>query len=118
MDLKKHIGLKIKHARQKKGWTQQHFADRLSKAVETVSNIERGSVFTGLETLEQMGKLLGVPMVYFFEGAEHSRSINASQAQVQLEAKALIDRLSRNQLAPVVSMLEKLAEQSGSKSSG
>jgi len=78
----------------------------------TVSNVERGAVYTGLETLEQIAKLLGVPMIYFFDGVEHSRALKLSQAVTQTQAKALIDKLSKSQLLPVISMLERLAEQS------
>jgi transcriptional regulator with XRE-family HTH domain len=117
MDLKKHIGLRVKSARQQKGWTQEQFASRLHKAVETISHIERGATFTGLQTLEQMAKLLDKPMAYFFEGAERARTLRTSHAVAQQTAKVLIDELSEKQVRPVISLLEATIEQSRSKSS-
>ncbi|MEQ1933855.1 MAG: helix-turn-helix transcriptional regulator [Fimbriimonadaceae bacterium] len=118
MDLKKHIGLKVKTARKRKGWTQEQLASRLHKAVETISHIERGAVFTGIETLEKLAKLVGEPLVYFFEGAERAKSLNATQAEAQQKAKQLIELLSSTQLAPVIAMLESLSKQDRKPKSG
>jgi transcriptional regulator with XRE-family HTH domain len=67
MDLKKHIGLKVKAARQEQGLTQEQLAAAIEKATETVSNIERGSALTGLDTLQRISRVVGKPMVFFLQ---------------------------------------------------
>lgn len=118
MDLKKYIGLRIKLARKQKGWTQAQLADRLDKAVETISHIERGATHTSLQTLEQIAKLLGKPVIFFFEGAESARALRVSQAAAQQRAVALIAELTERQLHPIIAMLEATASQPKLKGSG
>lgn len=117
MDLKKFVGLRIKLARKEKGWTQAQLADRLDKAVETISHIERGATHTSLQTLESVAKLLGKPVIFFFEGAEKARSLRASQTEAQQRAMALVAELSERQLHPIIALLEATATQSKQKNS-
>ena len=67
-DLKSHIGARVKQARKAKKLTQAEVADRLGKAVETISNIERGASWTSLEMLENLSMLLDERVAVFFEG--------------------------------------------------
>ncbi|WP_211110592.1 helix-turn-helix domain-containing protein [Azospirillum ramasamyi] len=53
-----------------RGLTQEALAELVGRTVEAVSNIERGRTFPTIETLEQLGYSLGVPVQQFFEGAE------------------------------------------------
>lgn len=115
MDLKKLIGLKIKSARKQRGWTQAQLADRLDKAVETISHIERGATYTSLQTLEETAKLLGKPLVFFFEGAERVRNLRTSQAEAQERAIALIADLSERDLHPIIAMLEATVRKSSKR---
>jgi transcriptional regulator with XRE-family HTH domain len=84
MDLKTHIGLRVKAARTDKGLTQDQLAAALGKAVETISNIERGQALTGLATLERIAVLLDVPLLRFFDGLDGSRA-HASRRRVEAE---------------------------------
>ena len=68
-DLKSHIGARVKQARKAKKLTQAEVADRLGKAVETISNIERGASWTSLEMLENLSQLLGGRVEGFFGGS-------------------------------------------------
>lgn len=86
-NLKAHIGARIREARQKIGMTQAEVAGRLEKAVETISNIERGAAWTSLETLERMGLLFGERVEFFFEG--YSSEDRKTQTRVRLEAEAI-----------------------------
>lgn len=64
--MKTHIGVRVKTARQSKSLTQEQLADAIGKAVETVSNIERGAMLTGIDTLRRIAQALEVPLAYFF----------------------------------------------------
>jgi len=52
----------------------------VAKAVETISNIERGHTLTGLETLERIAKALGMPIIYFFEGYRAAHRVSRRRA--------------------------------------
>ncbi|SBW05036.1 Predicted transcriptional regulator (fragment) [uncultured Alphaproteobacteria bacterium] len=96
MNLKQHIGLRVKSARREKGLTQEELADRIGKAVATLSNIERGEALTGLETLALIAQATDKPMVFFFEGIEDTRLVSRkrleAEDELRLQAKRLTDQ--------------------------
>jgi transcriptional regulator with XRE-family HTH domain len=99
MDLKSHIGIRVKSARRRAGLTQEQLAERVSKAVETISNIERGHTYTGLETLEQIAKAVDTPVPFFFEGYRPERRLTKRRAYLQQRLLDLCDQLSEWQLS-------------------
>lgn len=60
MELGKRIGKRLRELREQRGWTQAEFAELTGKAVETISNMERGKSVPGLLTLEHFSRHLGV----------------------------------------------------------
>lgn len=97
-DLKSHIGARVKQARKAKKLTQAEVADRLGKSVETISNIERGATWTSLEMLENLSKLLGERVEFFFEGYAKGRRKSRSQLQLEAELATLLRDLTEDQL--------------------
>jgi len=63
----KQVGTKIKALRERRNLTQRQLANMLGRSVETISNFERGSVVTGLITLEKLGQIFEVPIRDFFD---------------------------------------------------
>ena len=110
MNLKQHIGVQVRSARIKMGLTQEQVAERLGKAVETISNIERGRGFTGLETLEPPATALRVPLRYFFEGAEEGRSLSKARAELEGHLRHEIARLSDRDVRLVLDLVRVVAE--------
>ncbi len=100
-DLKSHIGARVKLARKAKKLTQAEVADQLGKAVETMSNIERGASWTSLEMLENLSKLLGERVEFFFEGYARVRRKSRSRLQLEAELAALLRDLTEDQLRVV-----------------
>lgn len=92
MNLKNHVGLMVKLARQRAGLTQEQLAEQIGKAVETISNIERGYTFTGIETLERMSVALNVPMREFFEECGNDRNVSRNR----MEREHVLRELSRS----------------------
>ena len=97
-DLQKQIGQKIYRARKKAGLTQEELAEAVEKAPETISNIERGHVLTGLDTLQRIGQVLRTPLRDFFDVDEAVRKQDSKR--ITLEGRLLgataglpIDRL-------------------------
>ena len=60
------IGVKLKMAREKKGWTQTELAKRLNKTKSYMSNLETGRAGYSIHTLEPIAKMLDVDISYFY----------------------------------------------------
>ncbi len=81
MSIKIEIGNKVKAWRQGLNLTQEEFAFRIEKSVDTVSAIERGKNFPSYETVEAMSKALNMPISEFYRFTDDvsnpkSRDIN------------------------------------------
>lgn len=60
MNIKKQLGAKIKRLRQKRGFTQEQFAEKIDIATRTLSGIETGENFLTADTLEKILDVLNV----------------------------------------------------------
>jgi len=69
----KHIGLRIKKARQINGMTQADLADILYSNVSCISAWETGRVVISSMQLYEIAKKLDLPINYFFEGYEDEK---------------------------------------------
>lgn len=85
-DLKTYIGLQVRTARLKKSWTQEQLAERVDKAVETISNIERGNTWSGIPTLAKLGHALDIPIREMFpEEGDLRKTSNRLSNEAELE---------------------------------
>jgi transcriptional regulator with XRE-family HTH domain len=105
MDLKSHIGMRVKSARRRVGLTQEQLAEATEKAVETISNIERGHTYTGLETLEKIAVVLETPVSYFFEGYTPERRGQRRRLELQQRLLETADKLSEREIALAIRLL-------------
>lgn len=109
MDLKQHIGMKVRLARQRLGLTQEQLAEEVEKAVETLSNIERGHAYTGLETLKRLSVALGVPIRDFFEDVEERRSASRERLELEHRLRDLAGSLSDDDAKVALELVEVVA---------
>jgi transcriptional regulator with XRE-family HTH domain len=109
MDLKQHIGLRVRAARQRLGLTQEQLAEKVDKAVETISNIERGHAHTGLETLEKLGAALGVPLRDFFEEFEEQRGVPPERLELEYRLRDATRSLSDEEVRVALELVEVVA---------
>lgn len=100
-DLKSHIGARVRWARKRKQMTQADVAARLGRAVETVSNIERGASWTSLEMLQGLSELLGEPIAFFVEGFCAGQRSSGARLQLEAELAVLVRDLKDDQLRVV-----------------
>lgn len=107
--MKQHIGIRVRAARARCGLTQEGVAEEIGKAVETVSNIERGQTFTGLDTLERLGRCLRVPVGDFFEGYDADRDVHKGRVELEQRLHELTRLLSENDLKIAVDLIEGLS---------
>lgn len=86
-DLKRIIGWRIRARRLALNLTQEHVADAIARTVETVSNIERGKAFPGLETLEQICRVLDIQMSRLFDAEE---AVALSPLRIELQERLIL----------------------------
>ena len=108
-DLKHYIGTAVRAARERKGWTQDRLAEEIEKAVETISNIERGFTYTGIATLERISEALQVPIREFFP-ADHVRTISPERQRNELVLEGLVRSLPDSDLEIAVGQVRVLSE--------
>lgn len=113
MDLKEHIGLRIRRARLIRGFTQEQLAECTEKTVETISNIERGQTLTGLETLERLGQCLDTPVRDFFEDVEDRDRVSVRRRELETQLGDLAKRLSDDDLTATLEMAQALSRRRG-----
>ena len=70
----------------------------MTKAVETISNIERGQALTGLETLEEIASAVKTPLTYFFEGYRPDRRITGRRASLEQQVLDELEKLTDEQV--------------------
>ena len=98
MSLKDYIGLKIKNGRLEKGLTQEQLAAEIGKAVETISNIERGRNHTSLETLEKISDVLDIPVARLFKDADKASGISRRRMEKLEDFEKLLMELDDKEL--------------------
>ena len=107
-ELGKRIGKRLRELRVGRGWTQAEFAQITNKAVETISNMERGKTVPGLLTLEQFAKHLGVGLEELFRSNEPEDAHRSRHATVLVAAA---QRLSDAELELVAGFIGLLDQQ-------
>lgn len=111
MDLKQHIGLRVKSARRERGLTQEQLAEQIDKAVETLSNIERGAALTGLETLALIAQVTDKPMAFFFEGIDDTRPVSRKRLEAEDELRLQAKELRDDDLALAIALVKTVAQE-------
>jgi transcriptional regulator with XRE-family HTH domain len=102
VDISKHIGERIRRARELRGLTQSELAQALGKNPTTVSNYENGNRTIRAIELPELARILDVPITYFFESegllnerlAELIDSLQTQRALDEPLLRELVDLLS------------------------
>ena len=104
MDLKQHIGLRVRAERQRLSLAQEQLAERVGKAVETISNIERGFAYTGLEISEKLSAVLDESIVSFFKGVDEAGSLSRERVELENELSQVARKLDDRDLRTTLQM--------------
>lgn len=102
------VGKSVKLARQQKGLTQESLSQAINKAVETISNIERGKTAPSLATLEDISNVLGLPVQHFV--SDHGTRRSDGRQALTLELASIVEQLSDDQLLLLIKLGVTLAE--------
>jgi len=107
-EIGKRVGRRIKEIREGRGLTQAQVACMLGKSIETISNFERGKVVTSLETLERLGRQLGVQTKVFFD--EQFESVNSFEqvSENAIKVRNAADFLPEDDLEIIAGLVEVL----------
>ena len=106
--MKKHVGSRIQQERKAKKLRQSELAQLTGKSVETISNIERGAVWTSLNMLESLGEALGVPIYSFFDEYDGRSKKSAERLILEAEVKILLQRMNTQKLSMVRDLAKSL----------
>src|ERR1700712_3798352 len=89
-ELSRIVGLRVKRAREAANLTQSQLAERIDRTKEAVSNIERGVSLPGLDTLQAICDVTGIPLTAVVEAIGDDGATLEQRAQLN----ALFGRLS------------------------
>ncbi|MGF7159033.1 transcriptional regulator with XRE-family HTH domain [Rhodoligotrophos appendicifer] len=67
-----HVGSRVRMRRMLIGMSQEKLGEQLGLTFQQVQKYEKGSNRVSASRLYQMGRILGVPVQYFFEELPHS----------------------------------------------
>src|SRR3954469_3991945 len=65
----RHVGSRVRMRRMMLGMSQEKLGDALSLTFQQVQKYEKGANRIGASRLQQIAKVLGVPVEFFFDGA-------------------------------------------------
>lgn len=91
VNIKKQLGAKIKRLRQKRGLTQEQFAEQINIATRTLSGIETGENFVTAETLEKVFEALEVSSSELF-AFDHIKPQDELVSEIIEDVQNLKDR--------------------------
>jgi transcriptional regulator with XRE-family HTH domain len=105
-ELKRQLGLTVQAARRRAGMTQERLAALIERTPESVSNIERGLQLPTIETLVDLGRVLGVPMVDLLGRVDGGRAVTHERAQMEARLRELVRGLSDRDLTLALALAE------------
>ena len=110
VDVRQHVGLKIRAARRRVGLTQRQLAEAVGKSVETISNIECGHCLAGVDTLELICGTLHMPLAGLFEGFEKARPHRRRRVELEQQVGALLQSLPDQDVTLALDLIGTLAK--------
>lgn len=74
-----YVGSRVREARAARGMSQEQLGRQLGISFQQIQKYEKGTNRIGASRLWDIGKALGVPVSYFFEGVEDGMETPDSQ---------------------------------------
>ena len=78
----RHVGSRVRMRRMIVGMSQEKLGEALGITFQQVQKYEKGTNRIGASRLQQIAKVLGVPIQFFFEGAPHVSSQRVTATDV------------------------------------
>jgi transcriptional regulator with XRE-family HTH domain len=70
------LGTRIRQARERLGMSQEELAEAVSKDQRAVSEYENGKRKLAATELPEFARVLNVPLMYFYEGAQNTEDFD------------------------------------------
>src|SRR5215468_8124762 len=80
-DIDRHVGARIRERRIMLGLTQQQLADMIGVTYQQAHKYERGINRVSAGRLFEIGRVLGVPVAFFYEGIDGAQQPQVSERQ-------------------------------------
>ena len=103
------FGLRLKMHRQGAKITQEQLAESVGKSSETISKLERGLIYPGVDMLILLAERLGTTLDTLV-GSQLSESISKKQSALIAEAGCILADMSEKKLNVAVLQLKALQE--------
>jgi transcriptional regulator with XRE-family HTH domain len=88
-DMKRNIGLRIKHLRTVRSLTQANLAEAVGVSTEAISNMERGVNYPSFENLVKISEILRCALVDIFDGVEKPYNRATVEGKILAAVKSL-----------------------------
>ena len=79
----KHVGARVRMRRVLVGLSQEKLGDALGITFQQIQKYEKGTNRIGASRLQETSKILGVPVNFFFEGAQSETNMVAGFAETE-----------------------------------
>jgi len=110
IQIKNLVAKKIKQAREAKKLTQQQLANAIGRTTDTVSALERGKNFPGVDTFKSLSDVLEVPIRDFFDFGPMIKTTKNTERDKRLtELLDVAQSLEENALDIALEQLKVLA---------
>ena len=87
-----HVGKRVRHRRWMVGMTQQQLAEKVGIKFQQIQKYETGMNRVSASRLWDIAEALGVPVAFFFEGADENPAEKASTKADNVPADILADK--------------------------
>lgn len=102
--------MKIKNAREAKGWTQERLAVKMSTTQQTIQRWETGQTDVKSAQLKQLSRILGVTVSYLLGIEEKSSEFHADITSAdERELLALYRRMEPSQKLAIMEVARSMA---------
>ena len=94
----RHVGSRVRMRRVLVGMSQEKLGEALALTFQQVQKYEKGTNRIGASRLQQISRILGVPVEYFFEGAPQAPDrLTANGFQEATDTTYVADFLATNE---------------------
>jgi transcriptional regulator with XRE-family HTH domain len=111
--LEKHVGSRLRYARNAKGYAPTELASLLSVNEPLIQEMEAGAAGFSLRFLAEAAGALEVPPSFFLEGYHSELMDNAETSRNRSEISAIAARISERRVPLLLKLSQALEDSSG-----
>jgi len=109
-NLQHQFGQRVQSLRKAAGMSQEALAEAVGKSVDTISNIERGTLGTSFATVEKLALALKAPVYSLFEFVPPPPKTGESKESLKVSLAGIIEKFDKRQLKALLNFAETVQE--------